>query len=110
VATRIFLTAIALLLALGGFAGIAPTEGGPLDPIGIFFLFLSGVVWLGWDALRESYFFARGIGRDDIDPMMVRSGPLNLLRPRLPPFITTRRSAASDRASQGRDTSDRSGS
>jgi hypothetical protein len=108
-AGRIFFTVIALLLALGGFCGIAPTEGGPLDPAGIFFLFLSGVVWLGWDALRESYLYSRGAGRDDIDPMMVRSGPLNLLRPRLPPFIT-RRSAASGRASRDRDTSRRSGS
>ncbi len=109
-ATRVFCTAIALLLALGGFCGIAPTEGGPLDPAGIFFLFLSGVVWFGWDALRESYWFARGAGRDDLDPMMVRSGPLNLLRPRLPPFVISRRSAASGRASRDQDTSRRSGS
>lgn len=68
-AARILLTLATLLLAAGGFLGAAPDPPGPLDPFGILFLFVSGVIWLAWDAVREAY-------DDRPDLMTVRLGPM----------------------------------
>ncbi len=66
---RILLTIATLLLAAGGFFGAAPEPAGPLNPFGILFLFISGVIWLAWDLVREAF-------RDRVDLMVVRLGPL----------------------------------
>lgn len=68
-AARILLTIAALLLAAGGFFGAAPSPAGPLDPFGILFLFVSGVIWLAWDSVREAF-------DNRADLMIVRLGPM----------------------------------
>ena len=66
---RAFFTGVALLLAVGGFFGAAPPEAGPLNPFGILFLAFSGVIWLGWDVVRDAW-------RDRVDLMAVRASLL----------------------------------
>lgn len=68
-AVRILLTVATLLLAAGGFFGAAPGPTGPLNPFGILFLFVSGVIWLAWDQVREAF-------ADRLDVMAVRLGPM----------------------------------
>ena len=68
-AARILVTLMALLLAAGGFFGLAPSPGGPLDPVGIVFLAVSGVIWFAWDRVREAF-------HNRPDMMIVRLGPM----------------------------------
>jgi hypothetical protein len=78
---RIFCTAAALGLAVFGFFG-NPVAADPLSPFGILFLVMSGVVWFGWDAIRDSYAY-----REEICPnngraflQTVRLGPVFVSR------------------------------
>ncbi|HEY3908921.1 MAG TPA: hypothetical protein VGM07_03425 [Stellaceae bacterium] len=68
-AVRILLTVATLLLAAGGFFGASPDPAGPLNPFGILFLFVSGVIWLAWDLVREAF-------SNRLDIMAVRLGPM----------------------------------
>lgn len=68
-AVRILLTLAALLLAAGGFFGASPEPASPLNPFGILFLFVSGVIWLAWDLVREAF-------SNRLDIMAVRLGPM----------------------------------
>jgi hypothetical protein len=78
-ATRIFCTGAALLLAaIGFFTNPAPVA--LLSPFGILFLAISGVVWFGWDAIRDAYAY-----REEICPnngraflQTVRLGPVTV--------------------------------
>jgi uncharacterized membrane protein YbhN (UPF0104 family) len=58
-ATRIFVTAFVLLLALGAFWGNALDAGHFLNPFGILLLFLAGIVWWMWEPLRDGFISAR---------------------------------------------------
>jgi len=78
---RVVSTAVALLLAaLGFFAN--PELADPLSPFGIVFLFVSGVVWFGWDMLRAAYAY-----REEI---CANSGQLFLATERLGPALVDR--------------------
>jgi hypothetical protein len=68
-AARILVTLAALLLAAGGFFGAAPAPAGVLDPFGILFLAVSGVIWFAWDLVREAF-------HNRPDMMIVRLGPM----------------------------------
>ena len=87
-AGRIFATAIALLLAAGGFFGGAPAPPNPLSPFGIVFLCLSGAIWFGWEMIQDAFAYRNEIrgkaaGRDEL--MLSRLAPLYyLLRRRKP--------------------------
>jgi hypothetical protein len=52
---RIIATAAVLLLAAGGFCGMADGLAGPLDPLGLIFLGLAGLVWRKWDVVAGSF-------------------------------------------------------
>ena len=76
---RIFCTGAALLLAMIGFFG-NPMMQTPLSPFGILFLAISGVVWFGWDVIRDAYAY-----REEICPnngraflQTVRLGPVTV--------------------------------
>jgi len=84
---RIFCTGAAL--ALAGFGFFAnPVSADPLSPFGIMLLVVSGVVWFGWDAIRDSYAY-----REEVCPnngraflQTVRLGPVlvgGLIRKRI---------------------------
>jgi hypothetical protein len=79
VAARIIFTGVAIVLAAVAFLGGGPGSGGPLDPFGILFLFASGLIWLGWDAIRDSYGYFREpgkMGKDCADLPIIRLGPM----------------------------------
>ena len=74
---RIICTGAALSLAVFGFLS-SPALIIPLSPFGILFLVVSGVVWFGWDAIRDAYAF-----REEVCPnngraflQTVRLGPV----------------------------------
>jgi hypothetical protein len=71
---RILATAAALALAAGAFFGAAPTPAGPLDPLGILFLALGGVVWFGWEIIGEGFSYGAGPGPEL--PLLARFGPV----------------------------------
>lgn len=76
---RALWTGVLLTLAGIGFFGGAPLRGGPLNPFGIIMLTLSGVVWFGWEAIRDSYAFREevaGAQRGRAYLMLVRLGPV----------------------------------
>jgi len=74
---RIFCTSAALGLAgLGFFEN--PVAASPVNLFGILFLFISGVVWFGWDMIVAAYAY-----REEICPnngraflQTVRLGPV----------------------------------
>ena len=66
---RILVTLVLLLFAAGGFFSGATEPAGPLNPFGILFLFLSGVVWFAWDLVREAF-------ANRLDVMTMRLGPM----------------------------------
>ncbi len=76
-AARILCTGAALLLAAFGFFG-NPIVANPLNPFGIVFLLVSGVVWFAWDMIGDAYAF-----REEVCPnngraflQTVRLGPV----------------------------------
>jgi hypothetical protein len=78
-AARMIFTALALILAAVAFLGGGPGTGGPLDPFGILFLFASGLIWLGWEAIQEGYSYFRDAGKsgkERPDLPIIRMGPM----------------------------------
>ena len=78
-AARIFCTGAALLLAAIGFL-TNPAPVALMSPFGILFLAISGVVWFGWDVIRDAYAY-----REEICPnngraflQTVRLGPVTV--------------------------------
>lgn len=74
---RILCTGAALgLSTLGFFANSVLAN--PLSPFGIVFLLVSGVVWFGWDAIRDSYAYREEIcpGNGRAFLQTVRLGPV----------------------------------
>jgi hypothetical protein len=69
---RILVTAILLLLAIGGFFGAAPTAASVLNPFGLLFLILAGVAWFAWDTVREG--FAANSGRPGVPIIRLGAG------------------------------------
>jgi len=74
---RILCTGAALLLSAFGFF-VNPVLSDPLSPFGIVFLLVSGVVWFGWEMIRDAYAY-----REEICPnkgcaflQTVRLGPV----------------------------------
>jgi hypothetical protein len=59
-AARIFCTGVALLLAAIGFFA-NPVMATPLSPFGILLLAISGIVWFGWDVIRDAYAYREEI-------------------------------------------------
>ena len=52
-ALRIALTGAALLLAVGGFLGVGPTEAGPFNPFGWLFIGLAALIWIMWKSMAR---------------------------------------------------------
>ena len=74
---RLIVTTILLLLAAGAFFGAAPIPASPLNPFGILFLTIAGVVWFAWDVFREGFSYGAGSGRDGTRlPLVARFGPV----------------------------------
>jgi hypothetical protein len=74
---RILVTAVTLLLAAGAFFGAAPIPASPLNPFGILFLTIAGVIWFAWDVIREGFSYGAGSGRDGPQlPLLARFGPV----------------------------------
>jgi hypothetical protein len=74
---RLLATAVALLLAAGAFFGAAPTPASPLNPFGILFLTIAGIIWFAWDVIREGFAYGAGSGRDGAQvPLLARFGPV----------------------------------
>jgi hypothetical protein len=78
---RILCTGAALSLAAFGFFA-NPVLADPLSPFGILLLLVSGVVWFGWDAIRDAYAY-----REEIAP---NSGRAYLMTVRLGPVFVSR--------------------
>jgi hypothetical protein len=78
---RILCTSAALLLAAFGFFA-NPVMANPLSPFGIMFLLVSGVVWFGWDMIRDAYAY-----REEICP---NNGRAFLQTVRLGPVLVNR--------------------
>jgi hypothetical protein len=88
-AARVGMTLAAALLAVIAFLGGGPTSGGVLDPFGLFWVFLTVLIWFGWDKVVRGY-VSGGSGEDGAElPLLARFGPVfitgitnNLRRPR----------------------------
>jgi hypothetical protein len=81
---RIFFTALLLAGAAGGFFGAAPIPAGPLNPFGIVFLALSGVIWFGWRVIPDIYAYHDervAAGRLRVDLIVLRMAPVLTMRP-----------------------------
>jgi hypothetical protein len=52
---RVFATAVAALLGIYAFWGNIFGAGHFLNPFGIMFLLLAGLVWFGWEPIREGF-------------------------------------------------------
>jgi hypothetical protein len=74
---RIIVTSVMLALAAGAFFGAAPIPANPLNPLGILFLTIAGVIWFAWDVIREGFSYGAGSGRDGTElPLLARFGPV----------------------------------
>ena len=76
--SRLFCTALTLLLAAGNFFGGVLLPPGPLNPFGLLFLALSGAFWFGWEMIEDAYADQeerRRAGRKIPDPLFVRFAP-----------------------------------
>ena len=74
---RLLVTAAALLLAAGAFFGAAPMAASPLNPFGILFLAIAGVIWFAWEIIREGFSYGAGSGQDGAQvPLLARFGPI----------------------------------
>ena len=85
---RILCTAAALALSAFGFFGNPVLLADPLSPFGILLLLVSGVVWFGWDAIRDAYAY-----REEICP---NNGRAFLQTVRLGPVLVNRLIRKSD--------------
>lgn len=80
---RLFFTGLLLAGAAGGFFGAAPMPGGPLNPFGIIFLALSGIIWFGWSVIPDIYAYHDERARSGplkLDIMMLRMAPMLSMR------------------------------
>ena len=57
--TRLLVTALVLLLGFAAFWGNALGAGYILNPFGILFLFLAGLIWFMWEPLRDGFISAK---------------------------------------------------
>ena len=74
---RLLVTAVTLLLAAGAFFGAAPIPASPLNPFGILFLAIAGVIWFAWEVIREGFVYGAGSGPDGTQlPLVARFGPV----------------------------------
>lgn len=78
---RIFCTGAALGLAGLGFFG-NPVSDLPLNPFGVLFLMVSGIVWFGWDMIADAYAY-----REEVCP---NNGRAFLQTVRLGPVLVNR--------------------
>jgi len=56
---RLLVTALMLFLAFYAFSSDALGGGHVLNPSGILFLFLSGLIWFAWEPIRAAFRSAR---------------------------------------------------
>ena len=81
---RILCTGLMLAGAAGGFFGAAPLPAGPLNPFGIVFLALSGVIWFGWRVIPDIYAYHDervAAGQLRVDLIVLRMAPVLTMRP-----------------------------
>jgi len=52
---RVIVTVVALTLGIYAFWGDALGQGHVLNPFGILFLLLAGLIWFGWEPIREGF-------------------------------------------------------
>jgi len=75
---RLVCTGLALTFAGFYFFDDVLLPPGPFNPFGLAFLALSGVIWFGWDVIRDAYAYQeerRAAGASIPDPMLMRLGP-----------------------------------
>jgi hypothetical protein len=75
VITRIVATTIVLILAFGAFWSDAMGAGRILNPFGILFLVLAGIVWFKWDLVRDAF----GTAKNESAVPIIRLGS-NLIK------------------------------
>ena len=75
---RLFWTAVTLLFAAGGFFGAAPTPASPLNPFGILFLGLSGLIWFGWGTIRSTFSGSARAQPYESAFLLLRLGPFHM--------------------------------
>ena len=61
---RILVTGVLLVLAAGGFFGATQIPADPLDPFGILFLTIAGVIWFAWHEIRAGFSYGSGLSQD----------------------------------------------
>ena len=52
---RVIVTIAALALGIYAFWGDAMGQGHVLNPFGILFLLLAGLIWFGWESIRDGF-------------------------------------------------------
>ena len=52
---RVIVTGVALALGIYAFWGDALGQGHVLNPFGILFVLLAGLIWFGWEPIREGF-------------------------------------------------------
>lgn len=80
---RILCTGLMLAGAAGGFFGAAPLPAGVLNPFGLVFLTLSGVIWFGWRVIPDIYAYHDervAAGRLRVDLIVLRMAPVLTMR------------------------------
>jgi uncharacterized membrane protein YbhN (UPF0104 family) len=78
---RVLITALMLLLAFAAFWGNALDAGYVLNPFGILFLFLSGIIWFNWASVRDGFISAK----DESNIPIIRLGSAIIAGLRRPP-------------------------
>jgi hypothetical protein len=53
--SRLLVTAVLLLFAVGAFCGASPVQAGPFNPFGWLFLGLSALVWFKWTIISGTF-------------------------------------------------------
>lgn len=56
---RISITAVIVVLAIGGFCGFGPTAASAFNPFGVLFAVLAVVVWFAWRPLSDGFVSAK---------------------------------------------------
>ena len=52
---RVITTVVAVALGIYAFWGDAMGQGHVLNPFGILFLLVAGLIWFGWEPIREGF-------------------------------------------------------
>jgi hypothetical protein len=71
-------TALTLLLATVCFFSGVVVPPGPLNPLAIALLALSGAIWFGWETINDAYAYQeerRRVGQKIPHPLFVRFAP-----------------------------------